>query len=137
MRRLTAHLARIRAALKGMGSWTRLAALVMTVLAAAGAAWLVAGQLSSPRMTPVGATRMAPQRLAKLCVELRSLKLYLQTFRDEGIFYEALTNRILDELIAALAPRRLRVETRWRPRGGMHSLVTAEYEKPRRKTATR
>lgn len=73
----------------------------------------------------------------RLCVELKSLKLYLQGFRDEGIFYEALTNRILDELVAVLAPRRLRVETRWRPRGGMHSVVTAEYEKPRRKRATR
>jgi 7-cyano-7-deazaguanine reductase len=73
----------------------------------------------------------------KLCVELKSLKLYLQAFRDEGIFYEALTNRILDQLVAALAPRRLRVETRWRPRGGMHSIVTAEYEKPRRTRATR
>jgi 7-cyano-7-deazaguanine reductase len=65
------------------------------------------------------------------------LKLYLQGFREQGIFYEAVTNRILDELAAVLAPRRLRVETRWRPRGGMHSAVTAEYEKPRRKRATR
>jgi 7-cyano-7-deazaguanine reductase len=73
----------------------------------------------------------------KLCVELKSLKLYLQAFRDEGIFYEALTNRILDELVSALAPRSLRVETRWRPRGGMHSVVTAEYKKPRRRSATR
>ncbi len=71
------------------------------------------------------------------CVELKSLKLYLQAFREEGIFYEAVTNRILDELVAALAPRRLRVETRWRPRGGMHSIVTAQYEKPRRKRVTR
>ncbi len=68
----------------------------------------------------------------KLCVELKSLKLYLQAFREEGIFYEALTNRILDELIAVLAPRRLRVETRWRPRGGMTSTIVAEYEQRRR-----
>lgn len=73
----------------------------------------------------------------KLCVELKSLKLYLQGFREKGIFYEAVTNRILDELVAVLTPRRLRVETRWRPRGGMHSVVTAQYEKPRRKRATR
>ena len=73
----------------------------------------------------------------KRCVELKSLKLYLQAFRDEGIFYEALTNRILDELIGVLAPRSLRVETRWRPRGGMRSIVTAEYKKPRRRSATR
>jgi 7-cyano-7-deazaguanine reductase len=72
----------------------------------------------------------------KLCVELKSLKLYLQAFREEGIFYEAVTNRILDELVAVLAPRQMRVETRWRPRGGLHSVVTAEYrKKPRRKTA--
>jgi 7-cyano-7-deazaguanine reductase len=73
----------------------------------------------------------------KLCVELKSLKLYLQAFREEGIFYEAVTNRILDELVAALSPRTMRVETRWRPRGGLHSIVTAEYEKPRRRSATR
>ncbi len=73
----------------------------------------------------------------KLCVELKSLKFYLQAFRDEGIFYEAVTNRILEELVAVLAPRRMRVETRWRPRGGIHSVVTAEYEKPRRRPATR
>jgi 7-cyano-7-deazaguanine reductase len=73
----------------------------------------------------------------RLCVELKSLKLYLQAFRNQGIFYETVTNRILDELVAVLAPRRLRVETRWRPRGGIHSIVTAQYEKPRRTRATR
>jgi 7-cyano-7-deazaguanine reductase len=73
----------------------------------------------------------------RLCVELKSLKLYLQAFRNEGIFYESVTNRILDELVAVLTPRRLRVETRWRPRGGIHSIVTAQYEKPRRTRATR
>ena len=73
----------------------------------------------------------------RLCVELKSLKLYLQAFRDEGIFYEAITNRILDDLVAALRPRRLCVCTQWRPRGGMRSTVTAEYEKPRRKRAAR
>jgi 7-cyano-7-deazaguanine reductase len=73
----------------------------------------------------------------KLCVELKSLKLYLQRFREEGIFYEAVTNRILDELVGVVAPRRMRVETRWRPRGGMHSVVVAEYKKPRRKSTAR
>ena len=68
----------------------------------------------------------------RLCVELKSLKLYLQAFRDEGIFYEAATNRILDDLVKLLAPRRMRVETRWRPRGGIRSIITVEYEKPRR-----
>src|SRR5688500_15502430 len=47
---------------------------------------------------------------AKTCVELKSLKLYLWTFRNEGAFHEAVTNRILDDLLAALKPRRLRVE---------------------------
>lgn len=74
----------------------------------------------------------------KLCVELKSLKLYLQGFREEGIFYEAVTNRILDELAAVLKPRQMIVETKWTPRGGMHSIVTAEYKKkPRRKLAAR
>jgi 7-cyano-7-deazaguanine reductase len=73
----------------------------------------------------------------RLCVELKSLKLYLQAFRDAGIFYEAITNRILDDLVAALKPRRLSVSTQWRPRGGMHSTVSAEYKKPRRKRAAR
>ncbi len=63
------------------------------------------------------------------CVELKSLKLYLQAFRDQGIFYEAVTNRILDELVAVLEPREMTVTTRWRPRGGMHSVVTARYKK--------
>jgi len=73
----------------------------------------------------------------RLCVELKSLKLYLQSFREVGVFYEALTNRILDELVALLAPRRIRVETRWRPRGGLTSSIVAEYEKRRRRRAKR
>lgn len=63
----------------------------------------------------------------KRCVELKSLKLYLQSFREQGIFYEAVTNRILDELVAALSPRRMRVETRWNARGGLTSTVVADY----------
>lgn len=72
----------------------------------------------------------------KLCLELKSLKLYLQSFRDQGIFYEAVTNRILDDLVAAVRPRRMRVESRWTPRGGMHSTVSAEYS-PRARRAPR
>lgn len=72
-----------------------------------------------------------------LCVELKSLKLYLQSFRNQGIYYEAVTNRILDELVEVLAPRRMRIETHWRPRGGMTSLITAEYEGPRPRGKTR
>jgi 7-cyano-7-deazaguanine reductase len=65
------------------------------------------------------------------CVELKSLKLYLQSYRDQGIFYEAVTNRILDDLVNLLAPRRMQVQTVWNPRGGMNSTVTATYELPR------
>jgi 7-cyano-7-deazaguanine reductase len=70
----------------------------------------------------------------RLCVELKSLKLYFNAFRDQGIFYEAVTNRILDELVAALAPRWMRIETRWNPRGGLNSVITAEHtQRPRRR----
>ncbi len=73
----------------------------------------------------------------RLCVELKSLKLYLQTFRDQGIFYEAVTNRILDELVAVLRPRTMRVTTDWNPRGGMRSRIVAEYPAPRRRAGRR
>lgn len=63
----------------------------------------------------------------RLCVELKSLKLYLQGYRNEGVFYEDVVNRILDDLVAALAPRRMSVTGRFTPRGGMHSVVTAEH----------
>lgn len=61
------------------------------------------------------------------CVELKSLKLYLQSFREEGIFYEAVTNRILDDLVAACAPRWINVRTIWGVRGGIHSEIVAEH----------
>ncbi len=63
----------------------------------------------------------------KLCVELKSYKLYLQTFRNSGIYYEAVTNQILDNLVQTLHPRRMKIETRWTPRGGLHSIIRAEY----------
>lgn len=63
----------------------------------------------------------------KTCVELKSLKFYLQAFREMGIFYEAVTNRILDDLVRAMRPRSMTVETRWTPRGGMRSIVVATY----------
>src|SRR6185503_10839036 len=59
------------------------------------------------------------------CVELKSLKLYLQQFRNEGIFYEHVTNRILDDLVAVLAPRRLTLVAAFTPRGGITTTVTA------------
>jgi 7-cyano-7-deazaguanine reductase len=63
----------------------------------------------------------------RLCVELKSLKLYLQQFRNEGIFYENVTNRILDDLVAALEPRRLTLEAAFSPRGGIRTHVTVKY----------
>jgi len=65
------------------------------------------------------------------CVELKSLKFYLQAFRQKGIFYEDVTNVILDDLVAVLQPRWMEVETRWRPRGGIRSVIRARYDAPR------
>jgi len=61
------------------------------------------------------------------CVELKSLKLYLQSYRNVGVFYEDVVNRILDDLVAALAPRRMTVTGEFSIRGGMHSVVIAEH----------
>lgn len=63
----------------------------------------------------------------KLCVELKSWKLYLWSFRDEGAFHEAVTNRILDDLVAAIKPRRARIEGDFNVRGGIHTVIVAEY----------
>src|SRR5262245_34141879 len=66
----------------------------------------------------------------KKCVELKSLKLYLQQFRNEGIFYENITNRILDDFVAVIAPRRLKLVAAFSARGGITTNVTATYEAP-------
>jgi 7-cyano-7-deazaguanine reductase len=66
------------------------------------------------------------------CVELKSLKLYLHAYRNEGIFFEAVTNRICDDLGAVLRPRSLAVISDWKARGGFTSVITAEWQ-PRRK----
>jgi 7-cyano-7-deazaguanine reductase len=63
------------------------------------------------------------------CVELKSLKLYLQQFRNEGIFYEHATNRILDDLVAVVEPRRMTLVAAFTPRGGITTTVTVSYEK--------
>jgi len=63
----------------------------------------------------------------KSCVELKSLKLYYQSFRDEGIFYEAVTNRIRDDLAELLKPRWLEVITEWKGRGGISSRIIARF----------
>ena len=61
------------------------------------------------------------------CIELKALKYYLIGFRDRGIFYEHVTNQILDDLVAALRPRRMRVIGDFSVRGGIKTMVTAEY----------
>ena len=61
------------------------------------------------------------------CVELKSLKLYLWSFRNEGAFHEAVTNRILDDLVAATRPRRMTVEGHFLVRGGITATITARY----------
>ena len=63
-----------------------------------------------------------------LCVELKSLKLYLWSFREQGAFHEDVTNQILDDLVASLNPRRMTVHTVWNVRGGIHTTVTASTE---------
>src|SRR5437764_8693913 len=62
------------------------------------------------------------------CVELKSLKLYLQRFRSEGIFYEQVTNRILDDFVAACRPVRCKLVSVWTPRGGITTRVTCTHE---------
>jgi 7-cyano-7-deazaguanine reductase len=63
------------------------------------------------------------------CVELKSLKYYLLGFRQQGIFYEAVTNRILDDLVEACAPRKMTVTGEFSVRGGISSTVAAEYDR--------
>ena len=63
---------------------------------------------------------------ADACVELKSLKLYYQSFRSEGIYYEAVTNQIADDLQKAMDPQWMQVTTDWRGRGGIRSRITVE-----------
>jgi 7-cyano-7-deazaguanine reductase len=68
--------------------------------------------------------RYVPDRL---CVELKSLKLYLWSFRNEGHYFEQVTNRILDDLVLALAPRRMKVTGRFNVRGGIGTVIVARH----------
>ena len=61
------------------------------------------------------------------CVELKSLKLYFQSFRNERIYYEALTNQIRDDLVASMQPNWLQVVTSWKGRGGIRSNITSSH----------
>ena len=63
----------------------------------------------------------------RLCVELKSLKLYVWAFRDEGVFHEAVTNRILEDLVAATQPRFMRLTAEFNVRGGIYTTVVAEH----------
>ncbi len=65
-----------------------------------------------------------------LCVELKSWKIYLWSYRNEGGFHEDLTNRILDDLVAALNPRFMRLSAEFNVRGGIYTTVTAEHQNP-------
>lgn len=63
------------------------------------------------------------------CLELRSLKYYLMSYRDVGIWYEHLVNRMLEDLVKACKPQRMRIEIQCKPRGGLESIVTAQYDR--------
>ncbi|MCC7060096.1 MAG: NADPH-dependent 7-cyano-7-deazaguanine reductase QueF [Burkholderiaceae bacterium] len=70
-------------------------------------------------------------------LELKALKLYMWSFRDQGVFHEAVTNQILDELVAATRPRFMRLTARWYVRGGIFTTVVAEHRKKSWKPASR
>lgn len=65
----------------------------------------------------------------KYCVELKSLKIYLSSFRNDGIFYESVTNKILDDLVSLCKPRYMKVTADFNVRGGISSLIVAEFKK--------
>lgn len=67
---------------------------------------------------------------AALCVELKSLKLYMWTFRERGAFHEAVTNEILDHIVAAIAPNFMRLRAEFNVRGGIYTTVIAEHRNP-------
>jgi 7-cyano-7-deazaguanine reductase len=65
-----------------------------------------------------------------LCIELKSLKLYLWSYRDQGAFHEAVVNRILDDLVQACRPRKMTVTGDFNVRGGIHTTITVAYQRP-------
>ncbi len=73
----------------------------------------------------------------KVCLELKSLKLYLWSFRNDGIFYERVVNRILDDLVKASKPRSMTVVGDFNIRGGVKSVITVTYLAPRKHTSRR
>ena len=73
----------------------------------------------------------------KLCIELKSLKLYLWSFRNEGAFHEKVINDILDDLVQISSPRWMEVIGSFNVRGGIHTTVSATYEAPKKKSKTK
>jgi 7-cyano-7-deazaguanine reductase len=69
----------------------------------------------------------------KICIELKSLKLYLNSYRNDGIFYESVTNRILDDLVNVCKPRYMLITAEFNVRGGISSIIEAEYIKTKSK----
>ena len=65
----------------------------------------------------------------QLCIELKSLKMYFWSYRNEGAFHEKVTNTVLDDIVAATKPRFVRIRADWNIRGGIHTEVVAEYRK--------
>lgn len=66
----------------------------------------------------------------RLCIELKSLKIYVWSYRNQGTFHEAVTNRILDDLVAACQPRFIRIRAEFKVRGGIYTTVIAEHQQP-------
>ena len=73
----------------------------------------------------------------RACVELKSLKMYVWSYRDRGAFHEAVTNSILDDLVAATAPRFMRLTAEFGVRGGIYTTVVAEHRAPEWRAPTR
>ena len=86
---------------------------------------------------PDFATIKVSYKPAKVCLELKSLKLYLVEYRDLGIFHEHLVNKLLDDLVRSCHPRWMRVEVIMNPRGGIGTTVTAEFSKGKTNEKTR
>jgi 7-cyano-7-deazaguanine reductase len=82
---------------------------------------------------PDFATIKVSYKPAKVCLELKSLKLYLVKYRDVGIFHEHLVNKLLDDMVAACHPRWIRIEVIMNPRGGIGTTVVAEYSQRKKK----
>ena len=69
----------------------------------------------------------------KLCIELKSLKIYLNSYRNDGIFYESVTNKILDDLVSVCKPRYMKITADFNVRGGISSVIVAEHKKINKK----